>query len=307
MITNEDNHILNSIPKEDEVREVIFSMNPDSGASPDGYNEKFFQTCWDIVKHNVMDFVAEFFKGNQLTKFYNHTCLALIPKVENPYTFSDLKPISLSNYTNKIISKIISRRLNPLLNKLVSVNQSGFISGRLITENVMLVQKIIHNISKPNIGGNIVLKLDMVKTYDRMSWNFIMAVLNRFGFSATWINNIWRLISNVWYSILINSSINGFFSTSQGLKQGDQLSSSLFVLDVEVLSRTLNKLHTNNSFTPFNMNRRGPQINHLAYADDIVIFTDGNSRSVKLIKKKITNYEKASGQTVNNQKSFFPH
>nr|XP_016504508.1 PREDICTED: uncharacterized protein LOC107822473 [Nicotiana tabacum] len=302
LITKEENIFLNSMPNKDEVREAIFTMNPDSAVGLDGYNGIFFQTCWNIAKQNIMDFVAEFFNEKELTKFYTHTCLALIPKVENHSTFSDLRPISLSNYTNKTISRIISRRLNPLLNKLVSRNQSDFISSRLITENVMLTQKIIHNISKMNTGKNIVLKLDMAKTYDRMSWTFLVAVLKRFGFSDAWINSIWRLISNVWYSVLISRSKNRFFSSSQGLKQGDALSPSLFSLASEVLSRSLNNLHNNNNnnnFIPFSMNQRGPQINHFAYADDIIIFSSGNSRPVKLIMKQITNYEKASGQGIN--------
>ncbi|XP_060216327.1 uncharacterized protein LOC132643819 [Lycium barbarum] len=145
---------------------------------------------------------------------------------------------------------------------------SGFVSGRLITENVMLAQEIIHDISKPNKG-------------------------------------VIRLISNVWYTVIINGTRHGFFHSSQGLKQGDPLSPPLFIIAAEVLSRSLNKLNDHESFILFSMNKRGPHINHLAYADDIVIFCSGNSKSVKLIMKQITNYEKASGQLVNKEKSFF--
>lgn len=82
----------------------------------------------------------------------------------------------------------------------------------------MSAQEIIHNISKTNNGGNLILKLDMAKAYDRLSWSFLIEVLNRFGFFAKWIDNIKRLIDIVWYSIIINGSRNDFFSSSQGLK-----------------------------------------------------------------------------------------
>lgn len=237
--------------------------------------------------------------------YFTHTCLALIPKIESPSNFSELRPISLSNFSNKIVSKILARRLNPILHRLISVNQSGFVLGRLITENFVLAQEIIHDMSKHNIGDNIVIKLDMAKAYDRMAWNFLMDVLRRFGFSYKWINLVWNLISSVWYSILINGSRNGFFSSAQGLKQGDPLSPSLFILGAEVLSRTLNSLLTHDNFIPFSMHQRGPQIKYLAYADDIVIFSSSKSKSVNLIMKQIKNYEKASGQEVNKNKSFF--
>lgn len=173
LVNVEDNEYLIKIPDEEEIREAIFSMSSTSASWPDGYNGKFFQVRWTIIKHDIINFVCDFFKGKSLTKFYTHTCLALA-------SFSDLRPISLSNFTNKIISKIISRSLNPLLPRLISVNQSDFIFGRLITENVMLAQEIVHNISKTNSGGNVVLKLDMAKAYDRLSWNFMKDVLRKF-------------------------------------------------------------------------------------------------------------------------------
>lgn len=151
----------------------------------------------------------------------------------------------------------------------------------------------------------MVIKLDMEKAYDKMSWKFIYAVLRKFGFSEIWIDIISRLLSNVWYSIIVNGSRNGFFTSSQGLKQGDPLSPSLFIIGSEVLSRLLNNLNHNENFTSFSMNENGPQINHLAYEDDVIIFTGGNTKSIKLVMKQIKTYERASGQKVNADKSFF--
>lgn len=130
-----------------------------------------------------MAYVLEFFRGKSLTKFFSHTCLVLIPKIDTPSCFSDFIPISLYNFTNKIIFKILSLRLNPLLHKLVSINQSNFVKERLIIENVLLAQKIIHNISQVNKGGNIIIELDMAKAHDRMSWFFVISVLRKFDFS----------------------------------------------------------------------------------------------------------------------------
>ncbi|XP_015158568.1 uncharacterized protein [Solanum tuberosum] len=77
---------------------------------------------------------------------------------------------------NNNINDMQTNRINALLGKLISENQSGFVSGRLITDNVMLSQEIIHGIAKENIGGNVVLKLDMAKAYDRLSWSFLIKV-----------------------------------------------------------------------------------------------------------------------------------
>lgn len=76
----------------------------------------------------------------------------------------------------------------------------------------------------------------------------------------------------MWYFVIINGSRHGFFRSTRGLKQGDLISPSLFIIAAEVLSRSLNNLLQNDNFVPFSMHKNGPQITHLAYADDIVIF-----------------------------------
>ncbi|XP_070040914.1 uncharacterized protein [Nicotiana tomentosiformis] len=145
----------------------------------------------------------------------------------------------------------------------------------------------------------------MAKAYDRMSWNFLIIVMRKFGCSEGWLDIIWRLISDVWYSIIINGTRKGFFTSTQGVKLGDPLSPSLFIIGSEVLTRLLNKLNHNENFTPFTRDMNGPIINHLAYVDDILIFSGGNNKSIKLIQKQVRRYEKASGQKVNKDKSFF--
>nr|XP_016487427.1 PREDICTED: uncharacterized protein LOC107807533 [Nicotiana tabacum] len=304
-ISGDDNIMLSKVPEEDEIKEAVFSLSPHSTAGPDGFNGTFVQSCWKIIEREFIAFVKDLFRGKGLTKFYSHTCLVLIPKIDNHATFSDFRPINLSNFTNKIISKIISLRVNTLLHKIVSLNQSDFVKDRLISENVLLAQEIVHNIFHCNHGGNVFIKLDMAKAYDRMDWDFLYAVLRKFDFFDNWIGLVHNLISNVWYSVIINGMRHGFFSSSQGLKQGDPLSPTLFIIAAEVLPRSLNSLYRNPNFTPFSMPPNIPRINHLAYADDIVIFYSGDSTSIKLVMNVIDNYERSSGQLVNRDKSYF--
>ncbi|KAM3237314.1 hypothetical protein P3L10_012343 [Capsicum annuum] len=145
----------------------------------------------------------------------------------------------------------------------------------------------------------------MAKAYDRMSWSFIVSVLNKFDFSMDVINLFMGTISNVWHSIILNGTRKGFFTSTQGFKQGDPLSPSLFIISAEVLSGLLNNLIHSEHFLPFSMPVRGPVINHFLYADNIVIFTSGNTKSIRMIKKQIHRYEKSSGQRMNAKKCFF--
>ncbi|KAM3288257.1 hypothetical protein P3S67_021687 [Capsicum chacoense] len=194
----------------------------------------------------VLKFSAKFFtgisSGNQIPKAITHTCLILIPKVECPQTFNELRPISLNNFSCTIISSLINKKLSLLMDKLIFPNQTSFIKGRSIIENIILTQDIVHNISKSSPVGNVILKLDMVKAYDRVSWEYLCEVLRKLSFNEKWTDCIWRLMNNVWYSVNINGSRHDFFNSSRGLKQGNPLSPSLFLIRAELLSKLMDSL-----------------------------------------------------------------
>ncbi|XP_059289514.1 uncharacterized protein LOC132043044 [Lycium ferocissimum] len=280
-------------------------MNPNSAAGPDGMNGKFFQSCWDIIKIDLLAVVQSFFCGHTMPKCFSRTRLVLLPKVDHPNKLTEFRPISLSNFTNKIISKLICSRFATVLPGITSINQTGFVRGRSITENIMLAQEIIHGIKKPNHGDNVVIKLDMAKAYDRVSWSFTCLVLRRMGFCETIIDMVWRIMANNWYSVIVNGTRHGFFHSTRGLKQGDPLAPALFILGAEVLSRMMNKLFHNHSFHGFYMEKRGPQINHLSFADDVIVFSSGKKKSLQLIMKTLSKYEQVSGQLINRDKSHF--
>ncbi|XP_019240872.1 PREDICTED: uncharacterized protein LOC109220861 [Nicotiana attenuata] len=305
LITEEDNTALSKEPTIDEIKAVIFSMNPTSAAGPDGLNGKFYQHCWEIIKLDIFNVVNAFFCGYSMPKHMTQACLVLLPKTEFPSSLSDFRPISLSNFINKIISKLICHRLAPILPRIISPNQTGFVKGRNISENIMLAQEIVQGIKKPNVGGNVVIKLDMAKAYDRVSWAFTCIIMRRLGFNERIIDMVWRTLSNNWYSVIVNGTRCGFFHSTRGLKQGDPLAPALFIIGAELLSKMLNNMTHDQFFNGFYMERRGPQITHLSFADDIIIFTSGSRYSLHKIMGILQAYEQTSGQLINKNKSHF--
>lgn len=79
-----------------------------------------------------------FFYGMELPRFITHTNVVLLPKKEKVKEFSNIRLISLSSFTNKILSRLLHFRIVKVLPEIISVNQSGFIKDRSITKNILL-------------------------------------------------------------------------------------------------------------------------------------------------------------------------
>lgn len=127
----------------------------------------------------------------------------------------------------------------------------------------------------------MVFKLDMPKAYDRLEWDFLFDVLWKFGFSMEFISLLDPMLSNCWFSILLNGQIHGFFHSSRGLRQGDPLAPTLFILAEEALSRGLSALFARSRGGCFQSMQRCPSISHLLFADGTLIFSNGSARHIR--------------------------
>ena len=249
--------MLINIPTMKELNELVFLMSPTSTSEPDGMNGYFFQKCLHIIKQDLLGVIFASFSGQMIHKHFSHSCIILLPKVSNRNKLKEYRPISLSDFTSKILSKVVSSRLSPILLTLVSLNQLGLVKGRKISENIMLAQEIIYKIRKPNIKSSIIIKLDMAKSYDRVYWAYICLVLKKMIFDEKIVDMVWRIITNNWYYIIISGKRYGFFHSTRGLKQGYPLSPALFIFGAIVLSRILNQLNNNSDFHCFSIEKRG--------------------------------------------------
>ena len=301
-VTLEQNAELCKLPTMEELHIVVKGLKADSAPGPDGFTGKFFQVAWDIIKSDLLEAVLDFFLDGQLPLGFSHTLLALIPKKDSPQEWCDFRPISLCSNVQKIISKLLNDRLALLLPNLISLNQSGFVKDRAIVDNILLVQELAHAVDNKNKGANVIVKLDMMKAYDRVQWSFLKVMLQSFGFAPSWVNLVMKVVTNCHYSVLINGETCGFIHAMQGLRQGDPISPALFILMNEYLSRSLNDLFAQHPCMYYKV-PKGIPITHLAYADDCVIFCNGSSTSIALLKDFIGLYESHSGQKVNLSKS----
>lgn len=238
---------------------------------------------------DVLKAVQEFFIGIRPPGQVAAVLITLIPKVTSPTTFSEYRPICLTNLLAKVITRLIATRFSSLLPKVISPKQAGFMKGRDITEQILLAQEMVHILDRPTRGGHVLIKLDMAKAFDRVCWTYLEKIVTKFGFHPRMLRLIINNLAVTRCSILINGKPAGFFEISRGVKQGDPLSPLLFILASEEFSRGLNALMAEGKIHGFQAGRV-PRVSHLRFAVDLVIFLNGSLRNMQQFRKFLDTY-----------------
>ncbi|XP_056842959.1 uncharacterized protein LOC130495566 [Raphanus sativus] len=304
-ITPQMNQRLIRLATEEEVRQALFMMHPEKAPGPDGMTALFFQHSWNIIKKELLDLVNDFITSGELDIRLNTTNICLIPKTEKPTKMKELRPISLCNVGYKIISNVLCQRLKVCLPLLISETQSAFVPGRLISDNILIAQKMFYVLRTNKACQNkfMAIKTDMSKAYDRVEWRFIEEVLLKMGFDHHWIKLIMECISSVQYRVLLNGQPRGNIIPERGLRQGDPLSPYLFILCTEALIANINKAEREKQLTGIKVARACPSISHLLFADDSLFFCKAKKEECQTIIRILKEYEKVSGQQINFDKS----
>lgn len=226
------------------------------------------------------------------------TLITLLPKISNPRSFSYFRPISLANFISKFATRIIATRMQPVLQRIISMEQAGFVKGRDISDQIVMAREMVHLLKNKVRGSNTIIKLDMMKAFNRVNWTFLTTLLSRFGFAATFIKIIFNHLKGTHLSVLVNGVPFGFFQPSRGVKQGDPLSPILFILAAEAFSRGINKLVEQGVISSFNTGRSKP-ITHLSFVDDLLVFLNGGLMNLRKFRNFLVSYQRVSGQAAN--------
>lgn len=154
-----------------EVEKTFNQMAPLKSLRPNGFGAIFYQKHWKMVGTKVSEAILSILNGEGLTPSLNFTFIALIPIKCNAEFISNFRPISLFNVLYKLVSKVITNRLKPIMHAIISSNQSTFILGRLIMDNTMVAHELLLHTLKRKKKGKVrqmIVKLNMSKAYDRI-------------------------------------------------------------------------------------------------------------------------------------------
>lgn len=178
---------------------------------PDGFIVVFLKHNWSVIKEDLMTAVQYFYQLHDQHLWHLNTAhILLIPKKPDAKVVGDFRPISLTHCVGKLLSKLLSSRLAPELNAIVSRAQSAFIKKGSIQDNFLYTQNVIKALHRSKMDG-LFLKLDIAKAFDTVRWDFLMEVLEQFGFGRRWRGWVTSLLASSSSAILLNGTRGEWF------------------------------------------------------------------------------------------------
>ena len=238
VVSLEENQSLVAPFSKEEFTKAIKQMHPEKSPSPDGLNLGFYQRFLPLIGDQIFSANSQCLSTDAFPLGLNNTLIVLIPKCENPSSMKELRPISLCNVLYKLVAKVLANRMKDVLCRLISTSQAAFVPGRSITDNILLASEVLHCLKRRTRGriGDVALKLDISKAYDRVDWGFLQFMLRKIRFAEQWISWLMLCISMVEYFVLFNGTVVGSVVPGRGLRQGCPFSPYLFIVCAEGLS-----------------------------------------------------------------------
>jgi hypothetical protein len=162
---------------QDEAFAAVKAMNRNSSPGPDGFGPSFYKASWETVAPTVMRFVHAFYDEIADLECANCSFVVVLPKHQTAARPSDFRPICLQNCPMKIVSKMLTTRLQREIPKIIDIDQTGFIKGRSISENFVYAMELVQCCHRRKLP-TLVLKLDFVKAFDSVKWSSLNAVMS---------------------------------------------------------------------------------------------------------------------------------
>lgn len=169
----------------------------------------------------------------------------------------------------------MTNRLSKVLGTIVNQSQAAFIPGQQIHGHIMLAYELIRGYNRKNSTPRCLLQMDIQKAYDTVNWRALEDILKELGFDRQFVNWIMHAVTTVSYKFNISGTLSKFLIARRGLRQRDPLSPYLFVIVMEYLHRSLQKLK---DIPHFNFHAKCERLNliHLCFVDDLLIFSRGS-------------------------------
>ena len=285
------------LPIEDEeIKDVIYGFLNDRCPGPDGLSIEFYKVMYPTIKEELKRLLNYYLNNGRMLSKFKAGIMKLIPKTSPLNDIEKTRPITLLNCDYKIYTKILSNRLQPILQELIHDSQYA-LPGKDINEMNNLVRDIINEM-KISHADSFFVSIDFRKAFDTISHDFLFQVLEKYGFPVQFIQIIQELFRDAGSHIMINGHKSRKIKLKSGTRQGDPISRDVFILVKNPLLVFLNNMRLIRKYE--SLSRK--QYLTFSFMDDLNLATQsisGVMNSLFYVKK----FGMASGLNINVDKT----
>ena len=282
----------------EEIQENLKEMARNKSPGTDGFQIDIYICFWLKMKNFVYDMIKYILETGSMHETARQGIISLIPKkLRNIKEIKNWRPIVLLNSDFKLVSKILASRMKKVLEHIIAKDQTGFISGRNISENLRKLIDVIDYTESANAPGIIAL-IDFEKAFDRVEYKSLYDIMRWFNFGERFIQWTGTLFRHFSLSTLNNGFLSEPFTPTRGLFQGNPIASSCFILIIEVLAVMIRK---NKKIKGLKIGKE--EILLTQFADDLGLVLDYNQQSFNQVINEFNTFQRLSGMLINYEKS----
>ena len=273
-----------------------------NGKSPgtDGFPVEFYKVFWIDLKDILLSCYVAAYRTGKMSILQRRGIITLIPKNSVPFLLKNWRPISLLNMDYKIATRCIASCLKQVLPSIIHSDQTGYLKGRYIGENVRLLFDIIEHAQENEIPG-LLFFADFEKAFDTLNHNFIMQALNFFKFGndlKQWISVFYQDCTSC---VINNGYASPFFNICRGVRQGCPLSPYLFIICIELLAIAIRNDPNLEGIVILNCDAE-KEIKISLYADDTTLLLPGKEEALRQAIGIFNKFGVSFGLTLNLSK-----
>ena len=278
-----------------ELGSVLKRMKSNKTPGIDGITFKMF---WGKLKYYVVHALNRCFEKGQLSVSLRQSIIICLPKGNKDRSLiKNWRPISLLSVVYKLASGVIADRLKESLNKIISNCQSGFIKGRYISDSTRLIYDALEIAETHKIPG-LLMCIDFEKAFDSLSWKFLYKVLSYFGYSQNFIKWVKLFNTDIKAYVLQCGFLSEEINIQRGCRQGDPISSYLFLLGAEILTRLI---LLNPDLIGLKIEEKEFKLTQ--FADDTTLMLNGTQHSLQSALNTLEIFGNLSGLKMNKEKT----
>ncbi len=288
--------ICEGLVTEQECRNALKTFQNFKSPGNDGLTPEFYKYFWPAISSTLVTAYNEAYNEGSLATSQRQAVITLLDKNKNRLLLKNWRPISLLNTDFKILSKTIANRLVKVIPSIIHSNQTGYIKGRTISDNIRTVYDVMKITQQKDIPG-ILACVDFEKAFDSIEWNYLIKTLETFNFGQSFISWIKTFYSRVEACIINNGISSQYFELERGVRQGDPISSYLFILALEPFAQAV---ESNKDIKGIKIGNT--EVKALYFADDTTGIL-ANQKSLEHFLALLAKFEEVSGLRVNIDKT----